>query len=100
MDQPEICGKAASVLVSALKEIYEETPSLRNSAKPSLTFVSTTGITTGPADVPWSMRFLYHVILATPHVDKKKMEDVYREGKWAIVCECDWDPADVVDGWD
>ena len=79
MDQPEICGKAANVLVSALKEIYEQNPNLRNGAKPALTFVSTTGITTGPADVPWSMRFLYHVILATPHVDKKKMEDVYRK---------------------
>ena len=79
MDQPDICGEAARVLVSALKEIYQENPALKNSPMPSLTFVSTTGITTGPADVPWAMRFLYHVILAVPHVDKKKMEDAYRK---------------------
>ncbi|CAD6573758.1 MAG: hypothetical protein TREMPRED_000905 [Tremellales sp. Tagirdzhanova-0007] len=84
-DDPTICGTAASTLVAALQEIYAEKPSLRaNSPKPLLCFVSTTGIVPegAPEDVPFLMRFLYHVLLAGPHVDKKRMEKVFRpEGR-------------------
>lgn len=78
IDNPDLCGTAAATLVTALKEIYTEQPSLRAATKPLLSFVSTTGISQGAEDVPFWMRFLYHIVLAVPHVDKKKMEAVFR----------------------
>lgn len=77
LDQPTICQDAARTLVSALREIYSENPALSN-RKPDLVFVSTTGVTRGPEDVPFGMRFLYHSILEEPHIDKRGMENVYR----------------------
>ena len=78
IDNPTICEDAAKTLIKALKEVYTEQPSL-SSRKPSVCFVSTTGISRGPEDVPWGMQFLYHKILALPHMDKKKMEDTFRD---------------------
>ena len=78
VDNPTICEDAAKTLITALREIFSEQPHL-SSVRPGLCFVSTTGITRGPEDVPFSMRFLYHQILSLPHVDKKKMEDTYRD---------------------
>ncbi|KIX05707.1 uncharacterized protein Z518_03679 [Rhinocladiella mackenziei CBS 650.93] len=77
LDNPTICETAAQTLLTAMHEIYAENPHLK-ATKPLLTFISTTGITRGPEDVPLAMRFLYHQALAVPHVDKKKMEDLYR----------------------
>lgn len=77
LDNPTICESAAKVLIAALSQIYVTQPNLKTH-KPALAFVSTTGVTRGPEDVPITMRFLYHQILALPHADKKKMEDVYR----------------------
>lgn len=78
LENPTICESAAKTLIATLKEIYTEQPVLAND-KPNLTFVSTTGVTRGPEDVPFSMRFLYHQMLAIPHADKKKTEDVFRD---------------------
>lgn len=77
LDQPTICEDAAKTLTTALKHVYNERPALKLQ-KPSVCFVSTTGISRGPEDVPFFMRFLYHQLLALPHEDKKKMEEVYR----------------------
>ncbi|KAK5270816.1 hypothetical protein LTR99_005258 [Exophiala xenobiotica] len=80
LDNPNICETAARTLVTALREIYaEHDPALTEAQrKPLLTFISTTGISRGPEDVPFAMRFLYHQALAVPHKDKRAMEDVYR----------------------
>lgn len=78
LDQPTICADAARTLVDALTEIYSEQPTVATH-KPSLTFVSTTGISRGPEDVPFGMRMLYHIALEIPHADKKNMENVYRD---------------------
>ncbi|KAJ9608271.1 hypothetical protein H2200_007259 [Cladophialophora chaetospira] len=80
LDNPRICETAAATLIQAMGEIYDEQSSLRaqHEKKPLLTFVSTTGITRGPEDVPFWIRFLYHQILTIPHIDKRKMEDIYR----------------------
>lgn len=78
LDNPTICEDAAKTLVAALKDIYSENPALANN-KPNMTFVSTTGVTRGPEDVPLSIRFIYHKFLEIPHADKRKMEDVYRD---------------------
>lgn len=77
VDDPTLCRNAATALVSALREIYTAQPALRV-RRPRLVFVSTTGVTRGPEDVPMSMRLLYHKILAEPHEDKKEMENVFR----------------------
>jgi hypothetical protein len=77
LDNFEICETAAKTLVTALQEIFSEQPALK-ADKPLLIFISTTGVTRGPEDVPFAMRFLYHQMLAIPHADKKKMENIYR----------------------
>jgi len=78
LQDPTICETAANTLVAALGEIYTEQPELR-AQKPILTFISTTGISHGPEDVPHAMRLFYHQILAVPHADKRKMEAIYRD---------------------
>lgn len=78
IDQPTICGDAAKTLVAAMTDIFAEQPNLKTS-KPALVFVSTTGVTRGPEDVPAAMRTMYHSILKTPHEDKRAMENTYRE---------------------
>jgi hypothetical protein len=81
-ENPTLCTDAAQVLVQALREIYSEQAAAfgerSSQTKPSLVFVSTTGVTRGPEDVPFAMRFMYHQALALPHKDKKDMEDVFR----------------------
>lgn len=76
IDQPTLCGDAAQTLVTALDELYNANPKLRQ-RKPKLTFVSTTGISSGPEDVPVGLQTLYHNILAMPHKDKREMERVF-----------------------
>jgi hypothetical protein len=76
IDQPTLCGTAAATLVSALNELYSEYPALQAN-KPLLSFGSTTGITKGPEDVPYWMRWLYHIVLYYPHVDKRVREEVF-----------------------
>ena len=78
IDQPTLCGDSAKTLVEALTEVYNEQPKPTTN-KPSLVFVSTTGISRGVEDVPFGMRFLYHQLLHTPHLDKKQMEDTFRD---------------------
>lgn len=75
MDNPKICQELASTLVQALNEL-----NVSASQKPLLAFVSTTGISKphGPEDVPFWYRFLYHIILKVPHVDKRVAEEIYR----------------------
>ena len=77
LDNPTICETATKTLITALQQIYAKKPAL-TANKPLVTYISTTGLTTGPADVPFSMRFLYHRMLALPHADKRKMEALYR----------------------
>ncbi|KIW96118.1 uncharacterized protein Z519_03185 [Cladophialophora bantiana CBS 173.52] len=78
LDNPSICETAAQTLLAAMRDIYAENPALKDHMKPLLAFISTTGITRGPEDVPCSIRFLYHQMLTLPHVDKRKMEDLFR----------------------
>ncbi|KIY00522.1 uncharacterized protein Z520_04207 [Fonsecaea multimorphosa CBS 102226] len=77
LDNPSICETAAQTLLTAMHEIYAENP-VASEKKPLLAFISTTGITRGPEDVPFWIRFLYHQMLTVPHIDKHKMEDLYR----------------------
>ncbi|ETN37721.1 uncharacterized protein HMPREF1541_07344 [Cyphellophora europaea CBS 101466] len=84
LDDAHVCEGAARTLVAALREVQEEEERKKKGKKgnavekPSVVFISTTGVSRGPEDVPLAMRFLYHQMLAVPHADKKGMEDVLR----------------------
>ncbi|KAK9371944.1 uncharacterized protein V1513DRAFT_385830 [Lipomyces chichibuensis] len=73
LDNPDICASSIATLLNALKEVYAEIPSTAT-IKPLLVYVSSTGISNGPQDVPFWLRFLYRVLIAVPHADKRKME--------------------------
>jgi hypothetical protein len=77
IDNPNICENAANTLVAAVKDLQStaQTEEQRIERRPLVVVVSTTGISSGPDDVPFMLRFLYHYILAVPHVDKRKMEE-------------------------
>ncbi|KAK9365037.1 hypothetical protein V1509DRAFT_634388 [Lipomyces kononenkoae] len=77
LDNPEICASSTDSILKALKEVSAEY-SATTAHKPLLVYVSTTGISNGPEDVPFGFRFLYHIILAVPHEDKRKMESMLR----------------------
>ena len=77
LDDVNVCEKAAKTVMTALEQIHQQAPNQKT--LPTITFISTTGVTRGPEDVPFWLRFLYHQLLAVPHADKKKMEDVFRD---------------------
>ncbi|KAG0322690.1 hypothetical protein BGZ99_003183 [Dissophora globulifera] len=76
IDNPTVCATALENTVEALQQIYAEHPVVGQLHKPSITVISSTGISDGPEDVPFGLRFLYHTVLATPHKDKKNMEEL------------------------
>ncbi|KAG0339905.1 hypothetical protein BG000_001069 [Podila horticola] len=78
MDNPEICATATTNIVQALREIYAEQPASA-AQKPSILVISSTGLSDVREDVPFGFRFLYHVVLAVPHKDKKVMENLVAE---------------------
>ncbi|KAF9355275.1 hypothetical protein BGX26_006789 [Mortierella sp. AD094] len=78
IDNPEICATAMKNIMQALREIYTEHPSTTQH-KPSISVISTTGVSDVREDVPFAFRFLYHVTLADPHKDKKEMERLIAE---------------------
>ena len=71
VDQPNICSDSMSVLLTALRELAQEQKLV---TKPFVAVVSTTGIDS-QRDVPYIFTHLYHVVLHTPHIDKRKMEN-------------------------
>ncbi|RHZ62015.1 uncharacterized protein CDV56_107835 [Aspergillus thermomutatus] len=76
MDNPHICEKATETIIKALGEIYAEYPDERL-RKPVITVVSTTGVD-GPYDVPCGFKRLYSIVLAVPHEDKRKLEELVK----------------------
>ncbi|KAH7051935.1 hypothetical protein BKA57DRAFT_392169 [Linnemannia elongata] len=78
IDNPEICATATKNIIKALQEIYKAQPSTALN-KPSITAISTTGVSDVKEDVPFAFRNLYHVVLADPHNDKKEMERLISE---------------------
>ncbi|OAX81866.1 hypothetical protein ACJ72_03791 [Emergomyces africanus] len=71
LDNPNICEKATSTILSAL----EQSSTATENEKPLLAVVSTTGISNGPGDVPFFLHPVY-IFLSVPHADKKKMEQM------------------------
>ncbi|KAG0275575.1 hypothetical protein BGZ97_010264 [Linnemannia gamsii] len=78
IDNPEICATATKNIVQSLQEIYASHPSTAQN-RPSITVISTTGVSDVREDVPFGFRTFYHVVLADPHKDKKVMENLVIE---------------------
>lgn len=66
---PTICEDAAKTVLDALRVLKPVT-------KPVMLVISSTGITNGKRDLPVLMAPLYHWILASPHADKRSMENL------------------------
>ena len=66
-----ICTDAINSILSALASLQ-----LARDRRPMMLAISTTGISSGPRDVPLLMGPLYHGLLAKPHKDKREMERV------------------------
>lgn len=67
-----ICETGVKAIFGALTEL--------NPAKPPFAlFISTTGISQGPRDVPYLFGPLYHLALASPHKDKRAMERLIQQ---------------------
>jgi hypothetical protein len=75
LTDPTICEQSAITLIQALKELQS---THKGAAKPLITFVSTTGVARSGKrrDVPIAFLFLYHYLLAVPHIDKRKLEEL------------------------
>ena len=72
LDQPNICSDSMAVLLAALRELIQEQKLV---TKPFVAVISTTGIDKR-RDVPYLFVPLYRWALHTPHMDKKKMENL------------------------
>jgi uncharacterized protein YbjT (DUF2867 family) len=86
MDNPGVvCQRGMAALLSALQRCRAEKNA---TGTPHIVAVSSTGIADrGPRDLPLLMVPLYHVLLATPHKDKRAMEGlVMGSGEvWTLV---------------
>ena len=69
-----LCQDAARIILDVL-----DTLALPAAQRPFFVAVSSTGISSGPRDVPLLFTALYHVLLAIPHRDKRVMEDLILE---------------------
>ncbi|CAI6098837.1 hypothetical protein V2G26_002042 [Clonostachys chloroleuca] len=72
---PDVCKKGISAILEALTNLRMNNGTV---GSPLLAVVSTTGITEKKRDFPLAFYPLYHWMLATPHADKKVMEERLR----------------------
>ncbi|MCJ1255272.1 hypothetical protein MMC24_003088 [Lignoscripta atroalba] len=63
-----ICASATRSIIAALSD-------LNPTKKPFIVIISSTGISSGPRDVPLAFAPLYHLGLRVPHADKRIMEE-------------------------
>ncbi|EER39420.1 conserved hypothetical protein [Histoplasma capsulatum var. duboisii H88] len=70
-ENPNICENSTNAILSAIEVLQPSTATEKE--KPILVAISTTGISSGPRDVPYLLYPLWH-FLEVPHKDKKKME--------------------------
>jgi hypothetical protein len=70
--ESRVCQETTASILKALEE-------LDSVEKPFFTVISTTGISDGPRDLPLVISPMYHMLLATPHKDKKVMEKLIQD---------------------
>lgn len=71
LPDPEVCQKGMKAVLQALEGLRTEGVQ----GKPLISVVSTTGLT-DKRDFPLLFYPLYHWLLATPHADKRAMEEI------------------------
>ena len=79
-DDPEVCRKGATTLLSALAELRSK----GFTGNPHFVAVSTTGLSRFHRDIPLAYVPLYHAMLKVPHQDKRIMEDKFAESREAF----------------
>lgn len=105
LDDPKVCGDGMIALLGALRALGAGTaaPGPRREGerrRPVVVAISTTGLA-ARRDVPWLLVPLYHWLLAVPHRDKKRMEELLVEGSRGADPVCDFvvvRPTLLVDG--
>lgn len=75
LDNPNICTEFTKNLILAMNKLKQT----NNFKKPLLAVVSTTGITSGPDDLPFGYHILYKYLLKIAHLDKTRMENILNE---------------------
>lgn len=82
---PDVCKNGARTLLEALARLRTSQPSMQ-AQQPLIAVVSTTGLR-DKRDYPLALYPLYEYMLATPHADKKVMEEVLRSSpeRYALV---------------
>ena len=77
VDNPHVCATGMQAVVDAADELKcSMAGETGKETKPLVVAISTTGISRKKDDVPIILGPLYHWVLATPHVDKRAMEDI------------------------
>ncbi|KAF9295592.1 hypothetical protein BGZ88_001825 [Linnemannia elongata] len=77
IDNPEICTTVRkNIIMLSRRFITQPSTALH---KPSITSISTKGVSDVKKDVPFAFRILYHVVLTDPHKDNKDMERLVTE---------------------
>ncbi|KAK3334107.1 hypothetical protein B0T19DRAFT_420062 [Cercophora scortea] len=84
LDDPSVCEKGITALLAALQRCRDTGSA---TGRPRLVVISSTGISDAGRDIPLLMVPLYHVMLKTPHKDKRALEKaVMASGEeWTIV---------------
>ncbi|KAI5863935.1 hypothetical protein GGS23DRAFT_620820 [Durotheca rogersii] len=77
LDDPEVCQRGMQALLGALAALRSGADASGPPAagRPRVVVCSTTGLSRAGRDVPLALAPLYHVLLRTPHADKRAMED-------------------------
>ncbi|KAK3681123.1 hypothetical protein B0T22DRAFT_474036 [Podospora appendiculata] len=84
LDDPAVCEKGITALLAALQRCRDAQSA---TGRPRLVVISSTGISDAGRDIPLLMVPLYHVMLKTPHKDKKALEKAVMGSaeEWTIV---------------
>lgn len=77
LDNPWVCEKSMQAIIDSLNEV-QRAQAQSSYVGPGLAIVSTTGISDGPIDVPFGLRWMYRFLLFVPHEDKRRMESIVK----------------------
>lgn len=83
----DVCQKGMATLLAAIAQLREQGVG----GRPHIITCGTTGMSRFGRDIPLAQVPLYKVLLATPHADKRVMEDaVVESGEEFTLVRCGW----------
>ncbi|CAN8097890.1 unnamed protein product [Discula destructiva] len=101
-DAAEVCQKGMTTLMAALAKVRSESgrpaaaaaaaaTATATTGRPHIIACGTTGMSKFGRDIPLAQIPLYKVLLATPHADKRVMEDtLVASGELFTIVRCGW----------